>query len=240
TFYITAGLKSTTELWDDQMQGEVDPNIKTNINWTYRENNPLSVYATYNYALENNEEHCMLGGSTTTGFTPIDDGFTFNIAQNNFVMKQPLPINLMGSSGGFTKILERSPDGEIIQRVVLAGGITDGPALTNQTWIFTDTVNVSDVSEISNTIPQDYSLSQNYPNPFNPTTNIEYSIPEASFVQLKVYDILGNEVTELVNEVQSDGTYRADFSGSNLASGLYIAKLQAGSYHKTIKMSLLK
>jgi len=97
----------------------------------------------------------------------------------------------------------------------------------------------SSVEQISG-MPSDFSLSQNYKNPFNPSTKIEYSIPEASFVQLKVYDVLGNEVTQLVNEEQSVGTYRAYFSGSDLASGLYIAKLQAGEYTKTIKMTLLK
>lgn len=239
-FYITAGLKSTTELWNVQMRGEVDPVIKTNITWTLRENYPLSIYAAYGYPLENNEEHCTLGGSNTTGFTPIDDGFTYNLPQNNFVMKQPLTINLMGSSGGHTKFLERAPEGVIIQRVVLAGGITTGPALTNQTWVFTDTVNVSDISEITNVVPEDYSLSQNYPNPFNPSTKIEYSIPEASFVQLKVYDILGNNVAELVNEEQPAGTYRANFSGEGLASGLYIARIQAGDFVRAVKMTLMK
>ena len=88
--------------------------------------------------------------------------------------------------------------------------------------------------------PTDFSLSQNYPNPFNPSTNIEYTIPEASFVQLKVYDILGNEVAELVNQDQSAGTYRADFTSNNLASGFYVAQLRAGDYSKTIKMTLLR
>jgi hypothetical protein len=98
---------------------------------------------------------------------------------------------------------------------------------------------IADVEQISGQ-PQDFSLSQNYPNPFNPLTKIEYSIPEAGLVQLKVYDILGNQVAELVNEEQSAGTYRADFTSDNLASGLYIAKLQAGNYTKTIKMTLLR
>lgn len=239
-FYITAGLKSTTELWDVQMEGEVDPVVKTDITWSLKANYPLSLYAPYNYVLENNEEHCALGGSTTTGFAPITQGYRYNIIQNNFIMKQPLPINSMAASGGYTKILERAPDGTIIQRVVLAGGITTGPALTNQTWMYIDTVDISGISEISNVIPENYSLSQNYPNPFNPSTKIEYSIPEESFVQLKIYDILGNEVTTLVNEEQSAGTYRADFSGAELCSGLYIAKLQAGDYIKTIKMTLMK
>jgi len=95
------------------------------------------------------------------------------------------------------------------------------------------------VEQISG-LPNDYSLSQNYPNPFNPTTNIEYSIPEASFVELKVYDVLGNEVATLVNEQQSAGVYRADFTGDGFASGLYIARITAGNFTNTIKMTLMK
>ncbi len=95
------------------------------------------------------------------------------------------------------------------------------------------------VEQISG-LPNGYSLGQNYPNPFNPTTNIEYSIPSESFVELKVYDVLGNEVASLVNEQQQAGVYRADFTGSNLASGLYIARIVAGNYTNTIKMTLLK
>jgi hypothetical protein len=83
-------------------------------------------------------------------------------------------------------------------------------------------------------------MKQNYPNPFNPSTKIEYTIPEASFVQLKIYNALGNEVAELVNEEQLAGTYKAEFSGYDLASGLYFAQLQAGEYSKTITMTLMK
>ena len=88
--------------------------------------------------------------------------------------------------------------------------------------------------------PDNYNLRQNYPNPFNPSTNIEYSIPEGSFVQLKVYDILGNEVATLVSQEQNAGVYRADFSGNGLASGLYIARITAGNYTNSIKMTLMK
>ena len=98
---------------------------------------------------------------------------------------------------------------------------------------------VSSVEQI-NEIPNGFTLNQNYPNPFNPNTNIQYSIPEASFVELKVYDVLGNEVATLVDAEQNAGVYKADFSGSDLASGLYIAKITAGNYTNTIKMSLLK
>ncbi len=98
---------------------------------------------------------------------------------------------------------------------------------------------VADV-QVGETIPSDYKLSQNYPNPFNPSTSIEYSVPEESFVELKVYDVLGNEVATLVNEERIAGVYRADFSGNDLASGLYIARLTAGNYTGSIKMTLMK
>ena len=97
----------------------------------------------------------------------------------------------------------------------------------------------ADVEQLSG-LPSDFSISQNYPNPFNPTTKIEYSIPQESFVQLKVYDVLGNEVATVVNQEQNAGTYRADFNAEKLASGFYIAKLQAGNSTKSIKMTLLR
>jgi len=98
----------------------------------------------------------------------------------------------------------------------------------------------TDVELYSYEIPTEYSLEQNYPNPFNPSTKIEYRIPEQSFVQLKVFDILGNEVATLVNEEQSSGTYRADFIGNDLTSGIYFYKIKAGGFIETKKMILLK
>ena len=95
------------------------------------------------------------------------------------------------------------------------------------------------VEQISG-LPENFSLQQNYPNPFNPSTLIEYSIPEQSFVDLKVYDILGNEVATLVNEEQSAGVYRADFTGADLTSGIYFYQLQAGNFVETKKMILIK
>ena len=109
----------------------------------------------------------------------------------------------------------------------------------NATWCDWNLSSTSDVDQISG-LPQNFNLTQNYPNPFNPSTKIEYSIPDVSFVQLKVYDILGNEVATVVNQEQSAGSYRADFSGAGLSSGMYIAKLQAGNYTRSIKMTLLK
>ncbi len=86
----------------------------------------------------------------------------------------------------------------------------------------------------------DYRLEQNYPNPFNPTTNITYILPKNERVSLKVYDILGREVATLVNEVKAAGAYTVPFNASNLASGVYFYKLQAGAFTQTKKMMLVK
>jgi hypothetical protein len=89
-------------------------------------------------------------------------------------------------------------------------------------------------------IPENYLLSQNYPNPFNPSTNIEYSIPSESFVELKVYDILGNEVASLVNEQQQAGVYGAEYTANDLSSGMYFARIRANEFTQVVKMILLK
>ena len=92
--------------------------------------------------------------------------------------------------------------------------------------------------------PTEFVLEQNYPNPFNPVTKIKYSIPanvETSYMtSLRVFDILGNEVAELVNEQKQAGTYEVKFNAGNLSSGFYIYKLQAGKFSQVRKMMLLK
>ena len=85
-----------------------------------------------------------------------------------------------------------------------------------------------------------FKLEQNYPNPFNPTTQISYSIPVASHVRLKVYNVLGNEIATLVNEEKPAGEYSVKFNASDLSSGVYIYRLQTDYSVITKKMTLLK
>lgn len=89
-------------------------------------------------------------------------------------------------------------------------------------------------------MPNEYLLAQNYPNPFNPTTRINYQLPVAGNVSLKVIDMLGKEVAELVNETKEAGYYEVEFDASNLPSGVYFYRLQAGNYVETKKMLLLR
>jgi hypothetical protein len=94
--------------------------------------------------------------------------------------------------------------------------------------------------EEDSTLPVDFSLQQNYPNPFNPTTTINFSIADRNHVKLNVYDILGREVVVLIDEQKAPGRYSLMFDAKNLASGLYIIRLKAGSFESFRKMMLLK
>jgi len=96
------------------------------------------------------------------------------------------------------------------------------------------------INFISSEIPSNYSLFQNYPNPFNLSTNIKYQISKNSFVILKVYDLLGREISTLVNELQKAGVYEVQFSNSGLTSGIYFYRMQAGNYSETKKMVYIK
>lgn len=89
-------------------------------------------------------------------------------------------------------------------------------------------------------MPSKYELSQNYPNPFNPTTIIKYDIPVSGIVKLSIFNALGEKVGELINEYQKAGEHQVKFNPTNLASGIYFYRLQAGRYDKTKKMILLK
>lgn len=108
--------------------------------------------------------------------------------------------------------------------------------------IWTAPVNIDELSvnQISQSIPEKFSLSQNYPNPFNPATNFEFGISEPGFVSVKVYNISGKEVAVLVNEYKSAGKYSVSFDGSNLVSGIYYYKMESGNFNETKRMVLLK
>ncbi|MFZ4621670.1 MAG: T9SS type A sorting domain-containing protein [Bacteroidota bacterium] len=119
--------------------------------------------------------------------------------------------------------LERAPAGEY--SILSFGSMT-----------FTNSLGVHDRSSVIT----EYGLSQNYPNPFNPVTTIQYQVPSAGPVTLKVYDVLGKEVAALVNEQKNAGSYAVRFNGAELSSGVYYYTIQAGTFTETKKLMLLK
>ncbi len=101
-------------------------------------------------------------------------------------------------------------------------------------------VSDTDLLEADEEIPEAYALRQNFPNPFNPSTEIQFDLSEDAMVSLIVYDVLGREVARLVHEELRAGTHRARFDAGNLPSGVYFYRIQAGDFHSTHRMTLLK
>jgi hypothetical protein len=119
------------------------------------------------------------------------------------------------------------------------------PTVTNPTPTVGDggtiaTICVTRVQSISNEIPNSFELYQNYPNPFNSSTTISFQLPVSDYVQLAVYDMLGKEISELVNERVNPGTYEVEWNATNYPNGVYLYKLTAGDYTQTKKMVLAK
>ena len=142
---------------------------------------------------------------------------------------------------------------EIIDITELAGGVnlkirfslvTNGSVTSD--GIYIDDIRLAGYNSITtgitseNEIPLKYDLSQNYPNPFNPSTSISYQILQGGNVSLKVYDINGKFISELVNENKPAGNYEVPFSGEGLSSGIYFYRIETGNFSQTKRMMLIK
>jgi len=123
---------------------------------------------------------------------------------------------------------------------------TDQNPFTGTAYYRLKQIDMDGTSEYSNIIEvtygavTDFALEQNYPNPFNPATKIKYAIKEKGNVELKVFDMLGSEITTLVNEEQPAGNYEVMFDASKLSSGVYLYSIKSGSFVQTRKMLLMK
>mgnify|MGYP001160622486 CR=1 FL=1 len=106
-------------------------------------------------------------------------------------------------------------------------------------WYAYQQTTITDVED-EEIIPTVFKLEQNYPNPFNPSTKIKFAVPEKNNVLIKIYDILGSEVATLVNEEMDAGWYEKDFNAEGLSSGVYLFRMEAGSYVSTKKMIYLR
>ena len=114
------------------------------------------------------------------------------------------------------------------------------PNSGNNTVTFHYIGGISGINPVAGTIPESFSLSQNYPNPFNPATKVKFDLPNAGFTKLFIYDILGREITALVNENLTAGTYEVEWNASAYPSGMYFYKLESGYFSEVRKMILVK
>jgi hypothetical protein len=162
----------------------------------------------------------------------------FLINDSSFSVLNDLPISIPPQDS-VTLLLKFKPtaEGYYIDKLNVRF-VTDTLLIGKQVKLIGTTSLVS--VEGQNNSNFQFSLSQNFPNPFNPTTTIKYKIPKRSFVTIKIYDILGNEVATLVNEEKIQGSYEVKFDGISLTSGIYFYQLKTDSFFKTKKMMMLK
>jgi hypothetical protein len=151
---------------------------------------------------------------------------------------------LVDAGGNVVAVNNKTSSNPFILTAPSAGTYTvnAGYKSPSRKWGTTSAViNVSGIDEdLVGLRPEAFALYANYPNPFNPSTKIRYAISQTAFTSLKVYSILGEEVATLINEEKTPGVYEVNFDATNLTSGTYLYKLQAGNYTETKKMVILK
>jgi hypothetical protein len=148
----------------------------------------------------------------------------------------PAWLSIDGSSGELTGIPQQSDLGStsVVVKVEDGKGGSDTQSFT------INVMSVTDAESISQLIPNHFDLYNNYPNPFNPSTTIRFAVPEISNVKIEVYNLIGERITTLINEIKTAGYYEVQFNASNLASGIYFYRIQAGNFVESKKMILLK
>jgi len=140
---------------------------------------------------------------------------------------------------GFNWVNQTSGTAQILNGVSFVTSVM-GIAVGNSGTILRTNGALTGVSSNNNSLPLKFGLSQNYPNPFNPSSRINYQIAKSTFVKIVIYNALGSEVKELVNDQQTPGQYSLEFDGSNLSSGTYFYKLETNEFTETKKMILIK
>ena len=179
-------------------------------------------------------------GLMTNAISFVDslNGWAFGVNADSGIITEEIMRTTDGGwhwhreSIGLTPDLTYASDGKMLDSIHGWAVCTDGSVLRYEL--------VTGVAERLPKVPQHFSLHQNYPNPFNPITTIEYELTQRADVLLKVYDILGKEITTLVNQLQQPGAYRVRFDASKLPSGVYYYTLDAGASTETKQMQLIK
>ncbi len=170
----------------------------------------------------------------------VPSNYWFSVGTNSYTFSKPHnPYDLRDyklrctvTDGSNTTKVSNEWTVDVIDSPPPQGAIVENDGLKQEKYLAKATENES--------IPREYSLEQNYPNPFNPSTKISYSLPDANFVTLKIYDMLGSEVATLINESKPAGKFEVEYNASRLSSGTYVYKLVAGNYQLTKKMQLVK
>jgi hypothetical protein len=120
-------------------------------------------------------------------------------------------------------------------------GVISNPSHINEAGFWYQAQDfITTIKQTSNDLPKEFRLEQNYPNPFNPSTTIVFALPKSALVNLKIYNLLGEEVTTLITEQQAAGIHKLNWDARGLASGVYLYRLEAGEFMQTKKLILMR
>lgn len=198
----------------------------TGVNGTVRVGGQGTVAGAFVYAL---------AGGQVSGYAITDNSGNYSISG-----LAPGTYSVSVDKTGFDEVATQSATVSYNNSTTSTGGQTSTPVTQTVNFSVLGTPTVSTGVSRSADIVRDYSLGQNYPNPFNPSTTITFDIPKAGMTALRVYNILGQEVTTLINSVMTSGSHQVQFNAAQLGSGVYFYKLQSGNFVETRKMVLLK
>jgi hypothetical protein len=210
---------------------------------------PTGTFAVSNGVRSAEQYEGMLvkfNGVTVTDLNPtFSDDTEYNVKDNT---SSPLVVQWSGKYSYSNRAADSTTGKTILKLGTKIGSLTGIVYFsfnqykivprTNADFVGVSTTSVAERS--GSAVPASYELSQNYPNPFNPSTVIQYGLPTAGMTTVKVYNVLGQDVATLVNEIQAPGMYTVRFNASSLSSGVYFFRVQSGSFSAVKRMMLLK
>ncbi len=219
--------------FDSVYVGVISQGDRARITWTRGANFPGQSRTFFDAHPWGTGGIIMTGGSTDNTFnTHSNECYTFSSGRNSWTRMPDKPTSwLTGQSGSV-----QMPNN--VWKLICASGYNIG--YLSVTELLTDTTATVGISFINTEEPGSYRLFQNFPNPFNPSTSITYRTGASGTVTLRVYDLAGREVTELVNGFQRPGTYSVDFDARTLNSGVYFYRLRSGDFEDVKRMVVLK
>jgi PKD repeat protein len=178
------------------------------------------------------------GARTRTFDGMIDELRIWNIARTRSEIQGAMLDTLRGDEPGLVANwrFDEGSGGQVVDRSPNKNNGSQQAAQWRQGWISP----ITSIPGVAAGMPSEFILAQNYPNPFNPSTTIRYELPRTAHVTLGVYDILGRQVSVLLNEKRETGVHEAKFNGAGLSSGVYFYRLQAGDFVATKRLLLLK
>jgi ligand-binding sensor domain-containing protein len=192
--------------------------------WIFYDSSNIGFKPKYSYNGIGVDKNDLKWFASWDGLVRYDGATWFLYSKNN----SPIPANTFGA------IFIDNRNNKIMPISDIYRNKYHGLALFNEIGVILSAYNNK------GNVVDNFFLFQNYPNPFNPTTSIRFTLYNQQFVSLKIFDIIGREITTLINEIKTAGTYNINFNGENLSNGIYFCLLTTKEYNKTIKMVLIK